>query len=116
MNKLMSLLVCMSLIGLGIAPVAQAQNARSSRTTVIREVRPDYRGRSYYNRRPEYRNNSDYYRRSDPRYERGVIIKIDAGDCCDNCSRRYRRGRGETYYPNAYPSRYRSDWQDRSNY
>lgn len=113
MNKTIILLFCLSLIGLGVAPVAQAQNARSSRTTIIRQIRPDFTGRSYYNRRSDYRNNSDYYRRSD----RDVIIQINIDDNygSDNPSRYYRRGRGQIYQ-DAGTSRERIYQQDRSNY
>lgn len=110
MNKSAILLFC--LIGLGVAPVAQAQNARSS-ITIIREVRPDITGRSYYNRRSDYRNNSDYYRRSDP----NVIIQINSDDCyrSDNPSRYYRKGRGQTFYRNTQTSGERIYQQDRFN-
>lgn len=114
MNKSIIFLFCLSLIGLGVAPVAQAQNARSSRITIIREVSPDFTGRSYYNRRSDYRNNSDYYRRSD----RNVIIQINSDDYyrSNNPYRYYRKGRGQTFYRDAGISGDRIYQQDSSNY
>lgn len=99
MNKSIILLFWISLISLGVVPVTQAQNARSSSITIIREVRPNLTGRSYYNRRSNYRNNSNYYRPS----ERNVIININSDDCyrSDNPYRYYRKGRGETFYRGA---------------
>lgn len=113
MNKSIILIFCLSLIGLGVAPVVQAQNARSSRITVIREISPDFTGRSYYNRRSNYRNNSDYYRSS----EGNVIININSDDCyrSDNPSRYYRQGSGQTFYRDAKTSRERIYQQDRAN-
>jgi hypothetical protein len=114
MNQSLRLLCCIALIGLGIAPVGQAQNARSSRVIIIREAQPHYRGRSHYPRRPHYRGDR-YYRRFDPRDDRGVIIRIEADDYCEDCSRfYYRRGRGETYPDReVYPSRDRRYDRDR---
>jgi hypothetical protein len=113
MDKSIIFLFCLSLIGLGVTPVAQAQNARSSSITIIREVRPDFTGKSYHNRPSDYRNNSDYYRPSD----RNVIININSDDCCrsDNPYRYYRRGRGQTFYRDAGTSGERIYQQDRFN-
>ncbi|PSF34233.1 hypothetical protein C7H19_19075 [Aphanothece hegewaldii CCALA 016] len=95
MNKSNILLLCIGLLSLGVAPVTQAQNARSSNITVIRDFNSDVTGRSYYNnRRSYYRNNSDYYRPSGG----NVIININSDDCYrqDDPFRFYRRGGGQT--------------------
>lgn len=93
MTKSTIALLCFSVIGLGVAPVTQAQTVSPSGITIIREVSPDVTGRSYYNRRSNYRNYSDYRR---PTQTNIIIINNDSYRY-DDPSRFYRRGRGQTF-------------------
>jgi hypothetical protein len=93
MTKSTIVLLCLSVIGLGVAPITQAQTVSPSGITIIRGVSPDVTGRSSYDQRYNYRNYSDYHR---PAQTNIIIINNDSHRY-DDPSRFYRRGRGQTY-------------------
>lgn len=117
MNKSILLLFGLGLLGFGLPPVAEAQNARS-RVIIIQPVGPDVTGRSYYyNKWPRYQNNTRYY---NPSPGTNIIINIggETGDYdhYDNPYRYYRSGSGQNFYRSTFPGGEEPNRQNNFNY